>query len=200
LVWQGFECSPFDHGESWVTNQAGNSVDASYSGVALAGTKSLRITGTAAISGMLISPDFGSRTEVYVYFLFRPVSLPSGLKAFFQLADDANGVIVRWNASLQTNGTVQISSSTIDSTVGAMTAGTTYGVWIHYNSVGPVYTLGFSSTGIRPIAGANFVTASGAQTQNARSMILGYHSGILDYEFLWDNVLVSTTLIGDNPP
>lgn len=200
LIWQGFECSPFDHGpEAWITNSP--SVDPSYTGVVLAGTKSLRIAGSGATQGELRSPSFGSLlNEVWIYFLFRPVTLPAAHKTFFDLEDGSPGTD-RWAVGINPDGTIRLASAGIDTSVGAMIAGTTYGVWIHYKSSGPtIFSAGFSTTGIEPVGGNDFVTSTSSFTQTAGGFHLGLNSGTETYEFIFDNVLAKTSAIGDNPP
>jgi len=203
LAWQGFECSPFDHGpEAWTTNGGG----VNYIGTALAGLKSLHITNNGAADGNLVSPTFSGQSEVWAFFLFKPiVILPSSA---------GRDIIAGWQRSdhnlqaylaINTSGTLRIASSTIDNTVDSMSAGTLYYVWFHYKrSTGAngVLDVGFSTNGTRPTSGNKFVQITGqSAADNLTEFTIMQNTGNpMTSEYQFDNVLVKTSQIGDNPP
>ncbi len=205
LIWQGFECTPFDHGpEAWTTNGLG-AVNAAYTGTVLAGTQSLRLIGAGGGSQCeLKSPLFSAQSELWAYFLFRPVALQTpatGGRSIFTMTDTSGDPgTERWLAWINSDGTISLNSSGgVVTTSGSMSTGTTYYVWFHYNSA-TGFDVGFSTNGIRPTSGANYVLLTDIFTQQVHAIILGRNVATQTWEFIYDNVLVKTSQIGDNPP
>lgn len=196
LIKQDFEGVGYDHCEVWSEN---GTVDPNYTGVVLQGLQSLRLTETVGVgAGEVQTALFATNTEVWIYCLMRPVTLQiGGFKSVLGLRDTAG--VLRWEMTVNASGTVRLGSSGVATTVGAMSAGTTYHVWLHYQAtVG--FDVGFSTDGTRPTSGNNFVQLTDIQGGNACRLEVGRNSGVFTCDYVFDKVRVDDAQIGDNPP
>lgn len=198
LIMQGFEkpTTGYDNCEVWAEN---GTVDADYTGIVLEGTQSLRLNEVAGVgAGETQTPLFATNTEVWVYFLMRPVTIQTGgFKALAGFRD--TGGTLRWEMTLNADGTVRLASSGVATSVGTMSAGTTYSCWFHYQATVGL-DFGFSTTGIRPTSGNNFVQLTDIQSGNACRLQLGRNSGAFTCDFVFDHVRVDDAQIGNSPP
>lgn len=165
------------------------------------GTQSLRLNGTSATQ-RTDSPTFSATTETWFYARFRPEALPSsGVHDSIVLR---NGTTAMCTMGVSSTGTLRVTiAGTSANTVGTMTAGTDYHIWIRWvpgtgaNAFGSV---GFSTDGTRPTSGNNFVqtAASGTGTLGANNVRLTAPTGAAPI-FIYDKLRVDDVTIGDNP-
>lgn len=201
LIKQDFEGTGYDNGETWT--EAGTATpDEDYTGVALAGSQSLRVVTTSATSRSSVS--FSAAGTVEVYFLFRPVvaSAEAGLTIVqLRSADDAAEAIrLRWLSSGRLD--VRAGGGTVASPVTVLSVDTTYHVWVRFvvgTGANAVATVAFSTTGTRPSSGNEFAqTSNGTATANAGILRLGTIT-TTTVEMIFDKVRVDDATIGDNP-
>lgn len=198
LIKQDFEGVGYDNGELWTTN-SGTLVNPDYQTVVLLGADSFRTFQAGAGSGSVLTPLFATNTEVWIYFLLRPVDIQAagGFKALVGLRDE--GGSIRWEMTVNQDGTVRLASSSVATSVGALSEGTTYHCWLHYKAT-VSFDFGFSTDGIRPTSGNNFVAlTSGLQAGNCPRVVFGRDSGTFTCDYIFDKVRVDDVQIGDNP-
>ena len=162
----------------------------------LYGAESLRIT-TPVAAGARMYKDFTGGDERWAYFLFRPVSTTNNWTIFsFWDSGFAEVCVI----TLQTANTLQAEhgGATGSSTVGTLSDGTTYHVWIHYNDTTDVCDVGFSTDGVRPTSGDNFVSDTGGTvTTDAQKIVLGGGASDSSEIGIFDRVYVDDAQIGD---
>jgi hypothetical protein len=135
---------------------------------------------------------------VWVYFLFRPVVIPGSSSTF--LTVNSGGTPVE-SYRILADGRLQcLSGST--TTVGTVSAGTTYHVWCHYkkgSGANAVIDIAFSTDGLRPTSGNNFAQkTNGTSTSQVDRLIVG--PTLNTQTHIFDKVRVDDAQIGDNPP
>lgn len=202
IIQQGFEGTGFDNGETWTKTGPGL-VNEDYTTIALDGSQSFHV-GETNNTAYATSIFASSQSEVWGYFLFRADALPTGLTRMFGFMPGVAGLSLE--CMLNTTGTVLIrnGSSGSATTVDAMSANTTYHVWVHFK-VGAggdgLATVGFSTTGTEPTSGNAFAShTTGNATSNADRVRVGvYTSGTNQADFTYDKIRVKTSSIGSNP-
>lgn len=200
LIRQDFEGTGYDNGEAWtVSSGSGAMVNPDYTGVILAGSQSLRLFQSGGESGEVASPIFATNSEIWAYFLMRPVDIQvGGFKPFAAFRD--TGAVIRWEVTLNADGTVRLGSSGTATSVGAMSEGVTYHCWFHYKA-GVSLDFGFSTNGTKPTSGNRFVAlTSGLQAGDVTRLILGRNSGVFTCDYVFDKIRVNDEVIGSNPP
>lgn len=202
LINQNFEGTGYDNSETW-TEFGTATIDEDYTGVVLAGSQSLRIKSTAS-SGRAVSPTFSDASDCWVYFLFRPVTIPGTSHGAAMLR---NGTTVVLTITINATGSLSIrnGSSGGTTTTNTMSTGTTYHVWGHYiagSGADGFGSVGFSTTGTKPTSGTSYTEhTTGNGTASVNAMQCGSQSGEGSdtFEFIYDKVLVSASSIGDSP-
>jgi hypothetical protein len=203
LIWQGFECSPFDHNETWTLSAAGSAgIDTGYTASPLAGLKSCRCVSNN-IAQDITCPTFSAQDEVWAYFLMKAETLPSG--GFEIIAAWLQSGSLNASVAVNPSGTLRISSSSVDSTVDAISAGTVYNVWFHFKSgtgSDGVLDVGFSTNGTRPTSGNKFVQVTGQTISGNLDAFkfMRFTGNPSRATYVFDNALVKTSQIGDSPP
>jgi hypothetical protein len=199
LISQNFEGAGYDNSETWTESGAANE---DYTGTVLAGSQSLRINTSASI--ITTRSTFSANSPVELYFLFRPASAIPGATTRIVRIEGDGAVPECADISINSTGTLWVRHGNAGSasSVSAMSADTTYHVWIRFtkhNGATGTVTGAFSTDGIRPLSGNQFVTHSGsALTGNATLVRLGVAvAGTAD--FIYDKVRVDDDTIGDNP-
>jgi hypothetical protein len=203
LIKQDFEGAGYDNSETWTESGTGT-IDEDYTGVVLSGSQSLRLN-VSAQTARTISPTFSGQTDCWVYFLFRPATATaSGTPSICDLRSGSTFVS---RVSTDTAGKLTVRNGTSGgvTTVGGMTAGVTYHVWMHYTAgsgANGVSAVAFSTDGVRPTGGNNFAQhTSGNATAGADNLTLGQSvgSGTHTFDFIFDKARVDDATIGDNP-
>lgn len=202
-MWQGFECSPYDHGETWTLSAGGSAgADPDYTAVPLAGLKSLRVASNAILQDVTC-PTFVAQDEVWAYFLYKAETLPTA--SFEIIGAWLAGGGMNANVGVNSSGTLRIASSSVGNTVDAISAGTVYHVWFHFKSgtgADGVLDVGFSTNGTRPTSGNKFIQVTGQSVSaNLDAFSFMRHTGNPGKAtHVFDNALIKTSQIGDNPP
>lgn len=201
LVNQNFEGTGYDNGETWTGSATGSSiVDPDYSAVVLNDFQSLRLKW--ATNGVETVTDITAQDEVYAYFRLRPITIDTSFN--FVIFSFNQGATIRGHLSVNTDKTLRVSLNTVASTVGAVATNTTYHVWLHYkkgSGANAIMDVGFSTDGTRPTSGNNFAQiTNGSNTQQISRIVCGRNAGVPIQEYIYDKVLVSSSVIGDNPP
>ncbi len=202
LIQQGFEGAPFDHGEVW-TSGGTTPLNPNYVTTPLAGTKSLNIL-LPSTDGILTSPTFADQAECWFYFLFRLNALNGvGSSVFVTLLNGVATECVRLQSLVTGAFSVRAGGGVAGTTTALAATNTTYHVWVHYikgTGVNAFASVAFSTTGIRPNAGTSFASSSvGTSVSNANNLRLGT-TVLAIQDTIIDQVRVSSSEIGDNPP
>ena len=205
LINQNFEGTGYDNGETWTETLSSGTIDEDYTGTVLAGSQSLRML-TTGFTQKNDSPSFSGGQVRYAYFMLRPVAIPAGgfETYLFRWQTSASG---RGSLTLNNAGTLTFSGNVSGSitTVGTMTAGTTYHVWVSIDTTASpeTVTVGFSTTGTRPTSGNNYASGTVEITDGASIDTIGLANGGGGSgptpEMIFDKVLVDDVQIGDNP-
>lgn len=161
----------------------------------LRGTQSLRLTDTGT-DATFRSPTFAAQSTFHTSFMFSITNVATSSTAnFFQLF---NGSTSLARISL-INSNLNIGIGTKTSTTYALTAATTYYIWLDYiagtgaNGVAAYY---ISTTGIKPVAATYTITNGESTLPVDNVMFTGRHStNPNSYDF--DHVLGQSTVIGD---
>ena len=109
-----------------------------------------------------------------------------------------------------TGGAVHISAMASGGTessnsVGTLSVNTTYHFWVNYlkgTGSNAKITAAFSTDGVRPTSGDNYVESTNgtATTNSARITLYGpYTTSSQCFDALYDKVRIDDALIGDNP-
>jgi hypothetical protein len=198
LLQENFEGTGYEL--SWTEAAGTPDEDYATAPAPLAGSHSLRLDGTS-VTQRADSPAFATTTDLWVYMLFNPTTLPgSGNNDFFHIRNSTTQVLA---AQLNASGTVRVSVGNNSlSTVSTMSAGTTYHVWVHYiagsgsNAFG---SIAFSTDGTKPTSGNPYTEiTTGTSTlggDNLRLTATATNGGI----FIMDKVRADDATIGDNP-
>jgi hypothetical protein len=199
LVQQNAEGAGYDNSETWT--ESGIGIDEDYTGVVLAGSQSLRIN-TSAAAGTTTSPAFADQADVWGYFLFHPVSLPAATTVMVNFITTIGNDCLRVRINAAGNLLVRAGGGTEATSVGAMSAGNTYHVWIHYvkgSGANAFASVAFSTDGTRPTSGNNYrESTNGTITSDAQNLRFGQTSSST-FNFVFDKVRVDEAAIGDNP-
>lgn len=198
LLQENFEAAPgYDTAWSEITVTGTLNEDMSTAGLSLQGSQCLRVE-MAAQSGRAECTPFTSSGEVWLYFLFRPEVAASSTIMTIQ---DASVLNLRMRFT--STGALQLVG------VGSLTApaplplNQTYHVWMHYKKgtgADAVGSLAWSTDGIRPDSGANFLGGTtGTFTNNADRLAVAQ---VTSFTGTWniDKIRVSSSEIGNNPP
>lgn len=203
LINQNFEGTGYDNGETW--SESGT-VDKDNTTNPIVGSQSLYL-GAANFSSVT-SPSFTGQTTVSLFFKLRPVASNglSGVSTDFTLLailNSSNEVLagLSWNQDggsgegiikLETNGTLSSASSQ------RITLDVVWNVWIDYVE-GGTCVLAASTGTTKPTSdgsGNIYLTKTGG-TGTATKVYLSNGGGSGGGRF--DKVLVSASVIGDNP-
>lgn len=196
LIAEAFEATGYDNSGWTAQDDAGVAViDPDYTATVLHGTQSLRIKTSVAGNGRVFK-DFTAGNERWAYFLFRPVSVTDAWKIFSFWNSGSEEIC---NIYLLSTNVLRVTHGTITAdTVGTMSDGTTYHVWVHYNNSGDISDVGFSTDGIRPTSGNNFAqVTTGDAITNATTVVLGGGASNFSEEGLFDRLFVDDVQIDD---
>lgn len=158
-----------------------------YTAVVLQGAKSL-----ATVGGSTAAVAFAGKTIVEAYCMFRLITLPGSTQTLFGFRDNSEAALCLMQVTA--SGVVQLftnGTSTGGVLAGTMAASTNYHVWLRFTSGGQC-TLAFSTDGIRPTSGSNFVSRVTGSSGTATRLNIGT-------AVIVDRILVLDGVIGDNP-
>lgn len=200
IVQQTFETpvTGYDNGETWTESGDAGTVNPAYTGVVLQGTQSLRINQSGNKAQTITS--FSAQDEVYIYFLMRGISGFPDNPTRIGFLNDSSTIGMNVNNS----GTLSLCGNVCATTVGTMTAGTTYHVWFHYkkgSGSDQISEAAFSTDGIRPTSGDNYaIISNGTRTSQITSFQFVWDAFNFTQQVIFDKVRISTNCIGSNPP
>jgi len=185
---------------TWVT--VTGTPDYDYTTTILEGAQSFFLDGTVTSSRVYTA--ITAIGEIWVYFLYRPVALAGGDRTFFSLY---NGTVAVSNVQIGSDGTLYITQgSGTARTVGAMSTGTTYKVWVHHkaesaaSAVDGVIEVGFSTDGVRPTSGDNYaISSSGSNEATISRVALVSLLSTTGISGIFDKLRGDDVQIGDNP-
>lgn len=201
LFEEDFEAPGYEH--TWTEQVLGSSGINDTFQPALVGDYSLSITNVANIA--YTSADLGvvGQDEVWAYFVVKPVQILAAEAVIFQLLDvgNANQISIRvTGAAGQLKA--RFSAAAQVTTVNGMSAGTTYGVWVHWRKgtgADGFGSVGFSTTGTEPTSGNNYAeyTNSGS-IQDVKLVSFGSLASI-NQTYIFDKLRIADQVIGNNP-
>lgn len=208
LLEQDFEGAGYDRGQVWNENASGT-MDEDYTGIILDGSQSLLIDLTANIVDS-VSPVFlmpgGGGDIWYIYFQMQVVTFPTS--SDYRIINLTN--ICDLSISSTSNLVVKPWVGTGVATVGMLSAGVKYHVWIQGSGNGVetgsagTARVGFSTNGTRPTSGDNYAIdtdVTAAAPAATGQIILGTRQSVpANYKVVLDKLRVGNQLIGDNPP
>lgn len=181
-------------------------INPNYTATVLFGNQSLLLD-EANDDPVYTTNSFTATDHIWTAFMFRPTNIPDSADTSvirFTAANDA----CQFRFTLNSDGEPRVQfgcSGSAFGTTATMAVNTTYIVWIEYdndNGANAVLTLAFSTNGIRPTSGDNFVTATGAQTATQASRVMigrpGSENGS-EIDFIIDHLLVDDVQINDWP-
>lgn len=179
------------------TNSTG-SPNWDYSTAPLAGSQSLYLSCAAAAHRARV--DFTNQTEIYYYFLLKLTNgVYPGSELVFAVSAANGSSTFSPTLTLGTTGRLNWSGA---NPTGTLTINTMYHVWTHYRQgtgANGVVDVGFSTTGVRPTSGTDYQQSTISNiTALAGRLGLGPTVTTLAVDLIFDNIKVSTALIGDN--
>lgn len=197
LIHQTFEGVGYDNGETWTTNGSGAITLNPDNGTnVIEGLQSLAIENSP--SEQINSAFPAAYDEVWYYCMVKIADV--GHSPVFIADKQAFTIEARFNAGAPR----QFELITPDGTARPVTqyaANTVYHVWLHYRKgtgANSFASLGFSTTGIEPTSGNQYVEIiNGTSTSTLSGVMLTCNSAVL---LIIDKVIASTNQIGDNPP
>ena len=179
---------------AWTESLGGGTVNEDYTTTVLDGSQSLRIL-TASDASSFLYNTFTAGSERWFYFMIRPVSTPnSGDAKMLEIWNSSQSRIA--DVLLTSGGALKVrhGANSSSATVGTMSDGTTYHVYIRYvagSGANGVASVCFSTDGSRPTSGNNFTSLStGTGTANANWLAIGWvdFTGIM--ELIYDKIQV----------
>lgn len=189
LVNQNFEGTGYDNSETWTES---GTPDEDSTAIVLKGSQSFRTTGSSSSRC-----DFTGQTTVYVHFRVRFVTI--GNTSTTVVINDAGDIDNLWGLFIATTE-IKLHAGGSQSAASATAIDTSkvYYVWGDFVS-GGTCVLDMSETSTRPTSdgsGNVHLTKTGASNTAARIYL---HPGGGTGDMIVDNVLISTSPIGDNP-
>ncbi len=194
LICQNFETptTGYDNGETW--NPTGT-VDPAYTGVILRGTQSCHVSSVSSTRD-----DFAASSDVYAFCDFYLLALPASQgEQGLRLRSSLSGGEIR--AYIYSTGQVIIETGVggcSSPSATSLVTGTHYYLWVEHHS-GGTDVLAISTTTTKPSvdgSGNVYLTCSGdvgtLDQVRAESTPAGSDS-------VFDHILVSTSVIGNNP-
>lgn len=184
-------------------------IDEDYTATVLYGTQSLFVD-ESNDDQCYVTNSFTASDHVWVAFLFRPTNVPdSANTGVIRLTDATDNCQLKF--SLNSDGSskeprIQFECAGTAFQPGAtMVVDTTYRVWIEYwnnDGANSFATLAFSTNGIRPTSGDNFISGTGTSTATQVSRVgigrPGSENGS-EVDFIMDHLLVDDEQINDWP-
>lgn len=118
---------------------------------------------------------------------------------FSSFGPSAKNIVSGAYYTMQVNNVGNLSTNGTTFTVNAMSTGTTYHIWGWYDKDGSQYAC-FDTTTTRPDPSTSnncSYTATSANSSNVTSMLIQNDTSTMN--FVFDDVLITTTEIGNNP-
>jgi len=199
---QNFEGTGYDNSETW--SETAGTPDEDYTATVLLGSQSLFLDGSGSANQRTSCPTFTGQTDVWYYFLWRPVTLTgSGTTTFCSVM---NGTTELFQVQCSSAGALRVSGSVNSAaTTSTVTVGNTYHVWVHYaadidgGAASALCSVAFSTTGTKPTSGNNYTAATTgtdtATSNNMRFLVIGTTLT----QNIYDHFLADDVSIGDNP-
>lgn len=191
LINQNFEGVGYDNGETWTEF---SSPDPNYTTTVLKGSQSLFLSTSASC---LAWAGFADQATVYAHCRMRFLTFPTGDSTF--LFENTAGDTFLAGFWVNSFGVVRLHANGAQSDISTTTLSlnTTYYVWLKFASSGEC-ELAVSTTTTKPSVdgGGNiYLTKTGSAANAGR--IFCYNGS--DGSAIYDNVLVSASVIGNNP-
>lgn len=195
LINQNFEGTGYDNGETWT--EAGT-VNEDYTTTVLKGAQSLFMA-TADTNSSSYS-SFTGQSTVYAHCRLEVTNSQGWTRRCFTIADSAGNAlagVIFDNPSAGANDVKIWANAATTTSATRLAYSTVYYVWLAFVSSGTC-ELAISASSTKPSSdsGGNvYVTRTGAAGTAARI----YVENAQNDSVIFDNVLVSTSVIGDNP-
>lgn len=192
LISEGFEGTGTPSG--WTTVGSGDNFD--YTTTVLEGSESLGIEGTVDSAAQF---TFAGQTDCYVYFQFRMTALPAVSINGLAITDSGGSAICYVGVNSSGTATINVVGGGNATSVGAMSSGTKYHCWLHFfPATTCIASFAFSTDGIEPLSGNNFVTRSDNKTTTPAGGSLENYS--VGNTWIFDHVRALNTDPSDLPP
>jgi len=172
----------------------------STSGLGLSGTYCLRLNA----QGDAPWHPLTAITEVWVYFKFRSSAWnDAAANTIFALTPGWPDAKAHDHCGVWVNGSppvlyVKEGGTASTPSVGTMALNTTYHCWLYFKNDGHA-SFGFSTDGVRPTTGNNFTSMTNGEETGSIEGLSPWVS-IASVVFYYDDIRISATQIGDNPP
>ena len=203
LVYQNFEGTGYDRSETWTAEPgSGGTVDPDYTTTILRGAQSMRLGTAAGASPDVYNNSFTAQPIVYGFFRWQVrTSGAYGTLIFLDdstFAHDALGIVLGSNFStwtLNRNDAATTATGTY-----SISLNTTYFIWFDYNKVAGTANLYIGTTGTFADATHVVTLTGGANTYTVKYLLLFMKNNVTSGVYLFDQVLLKTTSIGDMYP
>jgi len=140
--------------------------------------------------------------EVYVFFYFKPLTIPAGSSEMFHIWNPSGGSYPAnemLRITLQSTGSLLLGcKGTVNNggTTSVMTANTLYYVWVHFKfvtSTTSIASVAFSTSLTEPTVGNNFVsTAAGTANFGAHDFTFGNGGTSSSINMVYDHIGIAT--------
>lgn len=200
LINQNFEGTGYDNSETWTESSGSSTIDEDYTATVLYGSQSLNVVGTVGADAYAKSPAFTAQSEVWFYWLFRPVVSANANRIIYRgMLAGVNKFNVRLKLTTKALELYDLTGGSAV-TVATISTGTTYHIWGHYKAdPDGILEIAFSTDGVKPTSGNNYASSTaGTLADNVDNVQVGNFSAATD-DFIIDRVLVDDVEIGDNP-
>ena len=205
VIKQNFETpvTGYDNGETWLAGGAGGTVDPAYTGIVLKETQSLRIRYSGGAGYEYLYKAFAPLSECWAHSRIHCANLSGGDGGTFQLSGAVSYVSVDMGVTSGGQHRVRMNTSGgfgPDSAKQYLYGQNLY-LWMHYkrNDTGALW-VGTSAT--RPPSvdgGASSYLTFTCPDEDASLVLLSNNLHASFGDFIFDNILVSPTEIGDDP-
>lgn len=191
LIKQGFEGDGYDNGESWTPVGTGGTgaVDPDYTGIVLAGSRSLRILLSSQSGGTY--REVAANGALYVRMMLRMDSTANGVIATMRTANTVRATLSRIGNKMR----VQASGGSANDTTDDIPTGTTLYLWFEYVSGSgsdAIARAGWSTTPTKPTLAAGGATTcastNGTGTGTVNRLYLGTTASTSSFDVVYDQI------------
>jgi hypothetical protein len=194
-----FETNP-GYDNTWSEVIGGDGVVNEDYTTALAGSQSLLISCPSSDQARLTNYFTATHSDVHCYFQVRFNTFPGTGQVWWRLQDTTPATVLSLELTASQQIRIRAGTGTA-ATVSAISTGTTYHFWVRYtkgtgaNAFG---SAGFSTDGTKPTSGNQFTSVSNGSSATDAKLVLLATTGNVTHEFIFDNVRIDDSSIGNN--
>lgn len=200
LLSENFEAAVGYDNVGWSVNSGTPNPD--YTTTVLEGTQSLLMSYIGAGTNQrLDAPTLATQTDIWAYFLYRPLVLPAGFVGVASFKPSGASLM---HLQITSTGAIRAVGNfgSATPTTSVMSVNTTYHVWMHFKAgtgANGIQYVAFSTNGIRPTIGNNVSETTTTAETNTVDRMRFWAEGGTTWSYIVDKLRINNVEIGDNP-